>query len=183
VVATGSRPTTRPIGLLGHGVEDLPETERVTTAYDVLAGWRHPSGRVVVVDDGEGTFKSASVAEALLDARCAVTLVTPTGDVGTSIGRLSKAVLMPRLFAKGIRLCPYTLYRGMEGSTVRLTVQGRDVAEPADWVVVAGWHEPDAELYFALKGRARHLVRIGDCVAARTLLEAVREGEAAGRAA
>ncbi len=183
VVATGSRPTTRAIGLLGHGLEGLPETERVTTAYDVLAGWSHPSGRVVVVDDGEGSFKSASVAEALLDGGCAVTLVTPTGDVGTSIGRLSKAVLLPRLFAKGIRLSPYTLYRGMEGGLVRLTPQGRDVAEPADWVVVAGWHEPDAELYFALKGRARRLVRIGDCVAARTLLEAIREGEAAGRAA
>jgi 2,4-dienoyl-CoA reductase-like NADH-dependent reductase (Old Yellow Enzyme family) len=183
VVATGSRPTTRAIGLIGHGVEDLPETERVTTAYDVLAGWSRPSGQVVVVDDGEGSFKSASVAEALLDAGCAVTLVTPTGGVGASIGRLSTAALLPRLFAKGIRLSPYTLYRGMDGGTVRLTVQGRDVAEPADWVVVAGWHEPDTEVYFALKGTVPRLVRIGDCVAARTLLDAIREGEAAGRAA
>jgi len=123
------------------------------------------------------------VAEAPLDGGCAVTLVASTGDVGTSIGRLSKAALIPRLFAKVIRLSPYTLYRGMEGGTVRLTVQGRDVAEPADWVVVAGWQEPDAELYFALKGRVRRLVRIGDCLAARTLLEAMREGDAAGRAA
>jgi len=44
--------TYPPIGLLGHGLEDLPETERVTTAYDVLAGWSHPSGRVVVVKTG-----------------------------------------------------------------------------------------------------------------------------------
>lgn len=183
VVATGSRPTTRAIGLIGHGVEDPPETERVTTAYDVLAGWSHPSGRVVVVDDGEGSFKSASVAEALLDGGCAVTLVTPNATVGASIGRLSMAALMPRLFAKGIRLSPYTLYRGLDGSTVRLTVQGRDVAEPADWAVVAGWHEPDAGLYFALKGRVSRLARIGDCVAARTLLDAIREGEAAGREA
>jgi hypothetical protein len=136
-----------------------------------------------VVDDGEGSFKSASVAEALRDAGCAVTLVTPTGGVGASIGRLSMAALLPRLCAKGIRLSPYTLYRGMDGGTVRLTVQGRDVAEPADWVVVAGWHQPDAEVYFALKGRVPRLVRIGDCVAARTLLDAIREGEAVGRAA
>ena len=183
VVATGSRPTTRAIGLIGHGVEDPPETERVTTAYDVLAGWSHPSGRVVVVDDGEGSFKSASVAEALLNGGCAVTLVTPNATVGASIGRLSMAALMPRLFAKGIRLSPYTLYRGLDGSTVRLTVQGRDVAEPADWAVVAGWHEPDAGLYFALKGRVSRLARIGDCVAPRTLLDAIREGEAAGREA
>jgi 2,4-dienoyl-CoA reductase-like NADH-dependent reductase (Old Yellow Enzyme family) len=183
IVATGSRPTTRPIGLISYGVEQPPETARVTTAYDVLAGWTRPAGHVLVVDDGEGTFKSASVAEALLDVGCSVTLATPNAEVGASIGRLSVAALMPRLFAKGIALSPYTIYRGMEGGTVLLSVQGREVAQPADWVVVAGWHEPDAALYFALKGRVPHLMRVGDCLAARTLIEAIREGEAAGRAA
>ncbi len=120
-------------------------------------------------------------AEALLDGGCAVTLVTPNGHVGASIGRLSMAALMPRLFAKGVRLSPYTLYRGLDGGTVRLTVQGRDVAEPADWAVVAGWHEPDAGLYFALKGRVPELYRVGDCVSPRTAEYAIWEGEMVGR--
>lgn len=183
VVATGSRPTLRPVGLLNYGVEDPPARPgRVTTAYDVLAGRCRPTGRVLVVDDGEGSWKSASVAEALLDAGCRVTLATPLATVGASIGAHSLAALLPRLFAKGLVLSPFTVYRGMVGRTAHLTVEGREERRAADWVVLAGWHEPEAALYFELKGRV-DVVRVGDCVAARTILEAIREGDAAGRAA
>jgi 2,4-dienoyl-CoA reductase-like NADH-dependent reductase (Old Yellow Enzyme family)/NADPH-dependent 2,4-dienoyl-CoA reductase/sulfur reductase-like enzyme len=183
IVATGSRPTGRPVGLQSYGVEDPPgRPDRVTTAYDVLAGRAHPGGRVLVVDDGEGGWKSVSVAEALLDAGCQVTLATPLPSVGASIGAHSLAALLPRLFSKGLVLSPFTVYRGMSGGRVHLTVQGREVRRGVEWVVLAGWHEPDARLYFDLKGRV-DVVRVGDCVAARTVLEAIREGDAAGRAA
>jgi 2,4-dienoyl-CoA reductase-like NADH-dependent reductase (Old Yellow Enzyme family) len=184
VMATGSRPTPKPIGLLSYGVEDPPGGEgRVTTAYAVLADRAQPRGTVIVVDDGEGSWKSVSVAEALLDAGGRVTLATPLPVIGASIGAHSMDALLPRLFSKGILASPFTIYRGMEDGLVRLTVQGRDEEREADWVVIAGWHEPHSSLYFALKGKVQDLVRIGDCVAARTMLDAIREGDEAGRAA
>lgn len=183
VMATGSRPTVRPLGLLSYGVEDPPGGERVTTAYHVLAGSAQPRGRVVVVDDGEGGWKSLSAAEALLDAGCIVTLATPLPVVGASVGAHSLAALMPRLFEKGIALSPFTLYWGTEDDRVQVTVQGRQENWEADWVVIAGWHVPDDRLYRILKGNVERVLRVGDCVAARTMLEAIREGDSAGRAA
>jgi 2,4-dienoyl-CoA reductase (NADPH2) len=184
IVATGSRPTPRPIGLLSYGVENPPGAEgRVTTAYAVLAGRTQPRGSVLVVDDGEGSWKSVSVAEALLDGGCRVTLATPLPAIGASVGAHSLDALLPRLFSKGVIVSPFTVYRGIEDGGVRLTVQGREEEREADWVVIAGWHQPDPGPYFALKGKVQDLVRIGDCVAARTMLDAIREGDEAGRAA
>ena len=48
-------------------------------------------------------------------------------------------------------------------------------------VVGAGWHRPVNGLYFALKGRGIPVERIGDAIASRTMMEAVHEGERAGR--
>jgi hypothetical protein len=50
-----------------------------------------------------------------------------------------------------------------------------------DTVVLAGWHRPVTDLYFALKGRGPAIQRVGDAVAARSMLEAIHEGERAAR--
>jgi hypothetical protein len=50
-----------------------------------------------------------------------------------------------------------------------------------DTVILAGWHRPVTDLYFALKGRGVPIERVGDAVASRTMMDAVHEGERAAR--
>jgi hypothetical protein len=65
---------------------------------------------------------------------------------------------------------------------VVLRTEGQPVTLPGiDTVVLAGWHSPVDEVYFALKGRGPKVERVGDAIASRTMLEAVHEGERAAR--
>jgi NADPH-dependent 2,4-dienoyl-CoA reductase/sulfur reductase-like enzyme len=61
-------------------------------------------------------------------------------------------------------------------------IRGRtSVISGVDTVVLAGWHRPVSDLYFALKGEGTSVERVGDAIASRTMMEAVHEGERAAR--
>jgi hypothetical protein len=47
--------------------------------------------------------------------------------------------------------------------------------------VLAGWHRPVTGLYFELKDRGLGVDRVGDAVAARSMLEAIHEAERLAR--
>ena len=68
--------------------------------------------------------------------------------------------------------------------TVRHVYSGRERDIPADLVVLALGGEARAKLYHALRQAAPDLEvhRVGDCVAPRTLYDAMLEGTRAGRA-
>ena len=53
-------------------------------------------------------------------------------------------------------------------------------ALPADAVVLGTYERPSQELYMALKGRVPRLFRIGDCVAPRSIEQAILEGRQVG---
>src|SRR5437763_11837900 len=53
--------------------------------------------------------------------------------------------------------------------------------EGVDAVVVAGDRVADDELYRALKGEYEMIIEVGDCGAARQIMQAVDEGHGAGR--
>ena len=57
----------------------------------------------------------------------------------------------------------------------------QEAIDSVDTVVLATGPKANDELYFALKGEAENVYRIGDCVAPRKLDHAVYEGELAGR--
>ena len=51
-----------------------------------------------------------------------------------------------------MRTHPFTTLTAVDGPTVRITAQGRSSAiNGIDTVVLAGWHRPVTDLYFALK--------------------------------
>jgi hypothetical protein len=81
-----------------------------------------------------------------------------------------------------MRTHPFTTVIAVDAATVHTTEQGRpDAVTGVDNVILAGWHRPVNDLYFALKNQGVTVERVGDAIASRTMMEAVHEGERAAR--
>jgi 2,4-dienoyl-CoA reductase-like NADH-dependent reductase (Old Yellow Enzyme family) len=184
IVATGSAPADDIVGNLAQGVLHTPGLDQphVLSVWDVLEDGAELGHRVAVVDDGEGGWKGLGLALDLVDRGHEVDVITPLPYLGSKLGPFSANLAVPRILASPIRPHPFSTLLAVDGSTLRLRERGRTTTlEGIDTVVLAGWHRPVTDLYFALKGRVPHLERIGDAIASRTMLEAIHEGERAAR--
>jgi mycofactocin system FadH/OYE family oxidoreductase 2 len=184
IAATGSAPGRQIIGNLSHGIRSVPgiDSERVLTVWDLLEHGAPVGRRVLVVDDGEGSWKGVSVALHLAGGDREIHLCTPLGYVGAAIGPFSQNMMLPRVFAAGIRMHPFSLLTEVRGDVAVLRKEGRPFElQAVDTIFLAGWHRPVTELYFEIKDRGVTIDRVGDAVAARTMLEAIHEGERLAR--
>lgn len=184
VVATGSKPVRRIIGNESIGVWDVPglDGNNIMSAWDILENGVTPGDSVLVVDDGESSWKSISVAIQLSRQGRKVTYCTMLPYPGARLGAFTQQKLLERLFATNIEILPFTTVRAVRGDKVDTVVSGnKRTIDGIDTIVLAGWHEPVADLYFALKGLVPVVERIGDALASRTMLEAYHEGERVAR--
>jgi len=185
VVATGSRPVRRLIGVRSYQLEGVPglDLPHVLDSWDLLEGGAEPAGSVVVVDDGEGSWKALSIAAHLARTGHAVQVVTPLPFVAAALGPYSIGPYMRTVFSLGITTHPFSIVQAVTATTVELLKEDRQATlEGVDSVVLCGWHEPVSDLYFDLRARGVDVTRAGDAVAARTILHAVHEGERIARA-
>jgi len=168
VLATGARPTP-----WGHPSDGSVPVVDVAAA---LAGGEAalPEGPVVVHDPVGGPV-AVGVAEWLASFGRDVALVTPDQIAGTLLslsGDLADA--NTRLQRAGVRRELRAVVRRIAAGRVHVddvwTGQGRDLA--ASVLVDCGHRLPDEALYDERPGT----LRAGDCVAPRTVLEAVLEG-------
>ncbi len=184
IVATGSAPGPDIIGNIAQGILDTPglDQSHVLNVWHVLEDNASIGQRVLIVDDGEGGWKSIGVALELDEKGHDVHVITPLPYVGAKIGPFSQNMLIPRIFASGITTHAFTALREVNDATVVLSERGkRVILDDVDTVVLAGWHRPVTDLYFELKQRSMPVERIGDAVASRTMMQAVHEGERAAR--
>lgn len=184
IVATGSAPTGDIVGNLAQGIGFTPglDQDHVLSVWDVLDDDAPVGHHVVVVDDGEGGWKGIGLALHLQDAGHEVEFLTPLPFIGAKLGPFSANLAVPRIHASGIVTHPFTTLVAVDGPRLEVVEKGRPgTLSGVDAVVLAGWHRPVAELYFALKQRGVSVERIGDAVASRTMMEAVHEGERAAR--
>jgi hypothetical protein len=133
----------------------------------------------VVVHDPVGDWTGVGLAEQVAAAARPVALVTPdrvagqqlasTGDLVPANARLARAGVAREL---GSRLCAVAGERALLEDVV--TGARREIS--CALVLDCGHRLPDDALWVARP----HLPRAGDCVAPRTVHEAVREGRAAG---
>ena len=158
--------------------EPVPGWDRPTvlTPDDIMAGVR-PEGAVVVYDD-DHYYMGGVIAEALSDAGCEVTLVTPANEVSTWTTHTEEQFrIQRRLLELGIALeTGVTLGAVNEGSAVLecvYTGDAREVAAAA--VVVVTSRQPQDVLFHSLVGRIS-VQRIGDCHAPGTIAAAVYSG-------
>jgi hypothetical protein len=184
VVATGSAPGDDIVGNLAQGVTVTPGLDRdhVLSVWDVLEEAMPVGHHVVIVDDGEGGWKGIGLALQLTEDGHAVDFVTPLPYVGAKLGPFSANLAVPRIHKSGMTTHPFTTVTAIGESAVELSEKGAPGrVTGVDTVILAGWHRPVSDLYFALKNSGVAVERVGDAIASRTMMEAVHEGERAAR--
>lgn len=176
VAATGSTP--RDPTIPHDGVALLTPQEAVASTQD----W---SGRTVVVVDDVGHFPAYLPAELLADRGATVVVATPKLTAGTGLDSATTMTMHVRLARKGVEFLVHSAAIGIGPAGVRFrdTLSGVEFDRPADAVVLAIGNRVRDELTAALRERrGTDVFAAGDCVAPRTITEAVREGRLAGRA-
>ena len=184
IVATGSAPGQDIVGNLAQGIPFTLglDQDHVLSVWNVLEENRRVGQHVVIVDDGEGGWKGIGLALQLCEDGRDVEFVTPLPYVGAKLGPFSANLAVPRIHKSGMVSHPFSTVTAIEGSSVHITEQGRPATVDAvDTVILAGWHRPVNDLYFALKKAGASVDRVGDAIASRTMMEAVHEGERAAR--
>jgi len=170
ILATGAKPF----------VPDLPgvSQENVVTVWDVLQG-RGVVGERVVIIDNTGMQEACMTAEFLADQGKQVQIVTPFPTVGALLGASNQPVVLSRLEARGIVFTPSAKLRKISDHAITISsaysTKEWDI-ENVDTVVMATGYRADNSLYKALKGKLGELYAVGDCVAPRRALDAIREG-------
>lgn len=183
VLATGSRPVTDRFPEAGVPVVDALEAleSLAGAAGGPSAAARLPGGvGPVVVLDPVGDAVGVNLAEWLAQSERTVTLVAPDPVAGTQLARTGDlADANGRLQRAGVERQLRRVVRGIGDSIVSVEdAWTGEVADlPAAVVVDCGHRLPEEELYLELGDPT--VPRIGDCVAPRSLLEAVLEGRRA----
>ncbi|GAC1030042.1 FAD-dependent oxidoreductase [Pseudomonas sp. No.21] len=169
IIATGARPY-------------WPDIERdgelqVVDAWQVLKG-EVQVGRSVLVADWRCDWIGPGIAERLTRQGHSVRLAVNGTHCGESLPLYVRDQMAGELHRLGIAITPYTRLYGHDDSTVYMlhAASGEPLLfEDVDTLVLCQGHQPLDELGATLDGLVP-FQRIGDCLAARTVEEAIFEG-------
>lgn len=177
VLATGSR--ARSITLERDPV--APPVVGVADAIDRARS--EASGEQVVVIDDVGHMQAYVPAELFADAGAEVRIVTPAAGIGRALDETTLARLSRRLASKGVAITAgaETMHLGVEGLLVRISRTGDQMLLPASLVVAALPNRVHAPVALGSLPSSLEVHQVGDVVAPRTALEAVRDGHRVGR--
>lgn len=179
IVATGARPYRPPL--------ELANEPPVFDAWEVIRGATLPTGRVVVVD-WRCDWVGPGVAQLLALAGRRVTLATNGYTPGFRLQQYVRDATLAELARAHVDVIPLVRPFGYDGQAMFLqhTLTGEAVVvEDVAALVLAHGHLPEASLLDELSGRADlrstagrsvEVHGIGDCLAPRTVEEAVLEG-------
>ncbi len=170
VVATGARPYRPVIEVMGAPV--------LLDSWQVLGGAPVPRGHVVVID-WRGDWVGAGVARVLAQRGCAVTLVVNGYGAGESLQQYVRDSQLRALRKDHVEVLPLMRLFGIDDDTVYLqhVLSGEPVMiDGVAATVLACGHLPESDLLDQLKARGWPVVGVGDCLAPRTVEEAVLEG-------
>jgi hypothetical protein len=183
VVATGASWETTGFSMLRPDREGIPGAERghVISAVEAIAAPERCGRRVVIVDD-HGTHLALGLAQLLARDGRAVEFVTAHPQPGIQTGVLGTVDfpwVYPRLVQAGVRFSVEATVAEIEPRAVQLAhLYGgwtREIPD-VDTVVLCMGRRPEDALYRALQGESFAVERIGDCVAAREVDDAILEG-------
>lgn len=162
---------------------DIPGAAMVLDTWDVLAGARHPKGRVMVYDDHGGN-QALDAVEALVRGGAQVELVTPERTVSPDVGAITASTYFEALAEAHVQVTLLrrllAVHRADAGLEVELAVDGSRFREHRiyDAVVAEMGTEPVHELYDDLVGRSTNLgaVDLGALLARRPQATVRNEG-------
>ncbi|NVZ79101.1 oxidoreductase, partial [Pseudomonas gingeri] len=169
IIATGAEPYWPPFERGGE--------LQVVDAWQVLRD-EVPIGRSVVVVDWRCDWIGPGIAERLVRAGHQVRLAVNGTHCGENLPFYVRDQLAGELHRLGIAITPYARLYGCDDSTVYLqhTASGEPMLfEDVDTLVLCQGHQPVDTLGDQLQGLVE-FHRIGDCLAPRTVEEAIYEG-------
>ncbi|MGE8414327.1 MAG: FAD-dependent oxidoreductase [Pseudomonas sp.] len=169
IIATGARPYWPNFERAGE--------LQVVDAWQVLRD-EVQLGRSVVVADWRCDWIGPGIAERLLRAGHQVQLAVNGTHCGESLPLYVRDQLAGELHKLGLPIIPYARLYGCDDNTVYLqhTASGEPMLlENVDSLVLCQGHQPVDDLGEQLKGLV-DFQRIGDCLAPRTVEEAIHEG-------
>jgi len=179
IVATGSTPRrdgfqlsspSRPVpgGTLPH----------VFTVWDVLGhGGRATLGKTAVVYDDTATFEAIAAADVLVAAGASVTIVSRLEQLGANIPYPPATVeaSRERLLGAGVQFVPSMALQEITSDAIVVRGLGNDLRRtiPADTVVIATYHEPNADLADHLRDAGLTVHVVGDATGTDTIQAAI----------
>jgi 2,4-dienoyl-CoA reductase-like NADH-dependent reductase (Old Yellow Enzyme family)/NADPH-dependent 2,4-dienoyl-CoA reductase/sulfur reductase-like enzyme len=187
IVATGSAPR-RDGFQLATPSNPVPgaDLSHVSTSWDVLGfGGRATIGRQAVVFDDTGTFEAVSVADVLVAAGAAATIVSRLEQLGANVPYPPATVeaSRERLVAAGVGFVPTMALRRVTSDTVEAVALGTDLVRtfPADTVVLVSYHQPNDDLVDLLAGRGFGVHVVGNADGTDSIQAAIHGAAAVAR--
>lgn len=169
VLATGARPR-RP-------VLEVMDEPTILDAWEVISGAPTPTG-TVVVSDWRGDWIGLGVATQLARTAKRVVLGVTGYGAGEALQQYVRSAMIGDALAAGVEVVPNVRVIGIDEDTVYFqnTITERpQLVEGVDALVLAEGHESVDELVVD-ELPVDKVVRIGDCVAPRSVEEAILEG-------
>ncbi len=173
IVATGATPRRPPMELTGDPV--------VLDAWQVLQGAAMPDGRLVVAD-WRCDWIGLGLAELLAERGHKVTLGVDGYHPGQRIQQYVRDAMTAAVTRAGVQVIPLVRLFGYDGSAVffqHVLTGDAVIVEDVAGLVLAQGHDPVDDLLTALEAPGAfdgEVHGIGDCLAPRTVEEAVLEG-------
>jgi len=169
ILATGAQPCTLV-------VPGLPAALGVT-AWDVLSGKPLAGGPYLVVGAG---LVGCETADLLSDRGEKVTLVEILPEIACDADKDTKAYFDIRFQNKGVKIYTGATLTRMEDRRAIIHQGLEDIPIEVGTVVFSVGAKPDDLLYEQLKSMGIDVIKAGDCVKPRRILDSVEEGFLAG---
>ena len=170
IVATGARPRHPEIEVMG--------APTVLDAWEVIRGAETRRGHTVVAD-WRGDWVGIGVARLLAERGERVTLAVNGYSAGAALQQYVRDSLVGALERQRIVVVPLVRLFGVDDDTVYLQhvlTEEPVILEGISSLVLALGHDADCSLLSALEDSGRAVAGVGDCLAPRSVEEAVLEG-------
>lgn len=167
IIATGVIPMT----------PDFPGVEKshVVQAFDVLAEIVLVGKRTCVIGAGRVGLETAEYLKSR-DREVAILSRRRVEEIGADLPWPPGGHFLRRLNKMGVKKIGNVIVEKITDEEVVYSVDGKKATLAVDTVVLARGGNPNNALGKALEGKVPELYMIGDCVEARTALDAIHEG-------
>ncbi len=183
-------------------IPDFPgvENEKVATAHDILSGTTAiplentlltgkpgmPEANILILGGGMVGCETADFLAARGDnpimGRVAITIVTSKKDVGLDMVPEIRTLLMQRLWEKGVTISTSSVVKEILDDGVLIEKNGREeTIRGADMIILARGVKSVDKISRKIKDKVAEVHIIGDAREPREALEAIAEGNEAGR--
>jgi NADPH-dependent 2,4-dienoyl-CoA reductase/sulfur reductase-like enzyme len=170
ILAAGAHP--REIKIKGL------KKERMISAWQVLSGKAAVREPILVLGAG---LVGCETADLLSEAGKKVLLAEILPEIVTGGDADTKAYFTLKFKKNGVEVLTASELKSVEGEIAILQRGPEELRVRVGTVVYAVGADPNQELYNELVSSGLRVIKIGDCVQPRTILEAVQEGFQAGR--